>query len=70
MKHPFYHKTIFWNSVMDTFMTLSGMSAASLHSLHTDDVWVWLAGACGLIGMIMKAWIKDHNNNGILDIFE
>jgi len=70
MKHPFWHKTIFWTSVMETLMTLSGLTTASLHQLKADNALVWSAGFCGLLGMIVKSWIKDHNNNGILDFWE
>ena len=69
-KYKWYHKTIFWKATVDTFTGLSGLTAASLHSLHTNDPWIWAAGACGILGLIGQKWVIDHNNNGIIDFFE
>lgn len=66
----FYTKTIFWENVKRTLATFSGPAVVGVSEFGAADGWVISAGVVAMLGGMLSIWMTDHNNNGIIDLFE
>ncbi len=75
-KYRYYHTMAFWESFSKTLATIGGGANVVMGVVdQTSNVHLssWLQIGCGLFSLgalALNNWLKDHNNNGILDIFE
>ena len=61
---------MFWENIKRTIATFSGPTIVGLHEFGTADKWIILAGVLGMLGGVLSIWMTDHNNDGIVDMFE
>ncbi len=66
----FYKKVIFWENVKRSLATFSGPAVVGINEFGAADKWVVLAGGLAMLGGILAIWMTDHNNNGVVDLFE
>lgn len=66
----FWKKTIFWKNMEKTFAMFGGPTTAGLHALNAQDVWVWMAGLSATAGALLAIWMVDHDEDGVVDLFE
>ncbi len=63
-------KTKFWAMVRNTLAVITGPTTVGLHEFGSADHWVMIAGFSGMLGAILAIWMVDHDNDGIVDIFQ
>lgn len=66
----FWRKTIFWENIKRSLAIFTGPTVVTLHEFEAADVWVMVVGAMGFIGGLISVWMTDHDNDGIVDLFE
>jgi hypothetical protein len=69
-KYRFWKRIIFWENLKKTIAIFSAPGMLTLHELSAADHWLFIAGSFSFLGAILSVWIADHNNNGIVDLFE
>ena len=62
--------TAFWENVKKTLVTFTGPTVVGFHEFGAADKWVMIAGLVGMLGGMLSIWMTDHNNNGVVDLFE
>lgn len=65
-----YHKTSFWTNVRNSFVMLTGPTTVGLHEFGAADGWIMASGIIGMLGGLLGIWLVDHDNNGVVDLFE
>jgi hypothetical protein len=66
----FYHKTSFWKKLEATFGMLGAATVTGMGVEEVSSVWFVVIGICGIIAKLIFVWIEDHDDNGIVDLFE
>lgn len=66
----FYKKTLFWENIKRTLATFTGPTVYGMHELGAADSWMIAAAVMSLLAGVLSIWMTDHNNNGIVDLFE
>lgn len=66
----FYHKTSFWKKLETQLSIFSGFTVVGMGYEHAPYWSFMLVGVFGIIAKSIFIWIEDHDNNGIVDIFE
>lgn len=66
----FYKRTIFWENLKRTFAVFSGPAVFGLHEFGAADGWMITAAVFSMLGGVISIWMTDHDNNGIVDLFE
>lgn len=66
----FWKKTLFWENLKRTLATFSGPTVVGLHEFGAADHWMITAAVMSMFGGIISIWMTDHDNDGIIDLFE
>jgi len=65
-----WQKTIFWENIKRTLAVFSGPVVAGMHEFGAADGWMIAAGIISMISGVISIWMTDHDNDGIVDLFE
>ena len=66
-----YKKYNTWNTVLMVLTPISGGEIIAFFSHVEIPVWAHaIVGVCAGLVLYMKMFMKDENNNGIIDAFE
>ena len=68
--NKFWKKTVFWENVKKTIAVFAAPGVVGLHEMGAADHWMIIAGGFSFVGAVLAIWAVDHNNNGVVDLFE
>lgn len=66
----FFIKTKFWQALRNSLAVVTGPVTVGIHEMGGADIWVMISGFSGMLGAILSIWMVDHDNNGVVDLFE